>query len=294
MRLNYFKIFGIILLFLAGCRGEKNEKKTGYIAHRGSQIFYSVSGEGEPLFLAHAGYQDHKMWQPQIDEFTDRGFKVVAIDLLGHGLSKNGDSNYLIQDYIKACLDSLGIAKTSLIGLSLGGISVTDFALAFPEKVNKLILVSSVAVGYDKKYPIDTFTKKYLVELIAALKENEYPAAAEIFTRYWFDGIRTKYEPNDSARNFVYKTTFKSMQEHGWEKWAKFSQPPAITRLGELKMPVLIVHGDKDLPIIGEASKVLEKLIPSAKRVEIKNVAHMLNMEAPEEFNNIVLKFLKD
>lgn len=56
--------------------------------------------------------------------------------------------------------------------------------------------------------------------------------------------------------------------------------------------PVLVIHGDKDMPLIASTSAYLEKTIPGAKRITIPNTGHMLNMEAPAEFNKAVINFL--
>ena len=76
----------------------------------------------------------------------------------------------------------------------------------------------------------------------------------------------------------------------GWPTLQK--NPPAIDKLGTIKAPVLIIHGDKDLPYMMESNMFLEKNIPGAKRVLLNDVAHMLNMEKPAEVNKLIMDFL--
>ncbi len=70
------------------------------------------------------------------------------------------------------------------------------------------------------------------------------------------------------------------------------NRPPAIESLASVKVPVLVIHGEKDLPYITTTSQYLEKKIPGARRVEMKGVAHMLNMKKPAELNRLMLEFL--
>ena len=69
-------------------------------------------------------------------------------------------------------------------------------------------------------------------------------------------------------------------------------EPPAISRLSEIRVPTLIIVGDQDVRDILKIADILEKGIPGAKKVVIAGTAHHLNMEKPEEFNRIVLDFL--
>ena len=72
------------------------------------------------------------------------------------------------------------------------------------------------------------------------------------------------------------------------------NHPPAIESLSNILMPVLVINGDKDLPYLLENSAWLAKTIPGAKRITIKDVAHMLNMEKPGDLNKAILDFLKE
>ena len=68
--------------------------------------------------------------------------------------------------------------------------------------------------------------------------------------------------------------------------------PPAITRLGDITAPTLVIVGDQDLPHASANADVMVSKIPGARRADIKDAAHLPNLERPEEFNRIVLDFL--
>lgn len=74
----------------------------------------------------------------------------------------------------------------------------------------------------------------------------------------------------------------------------KSIKPPAIQRLKEIQSPTLVIVGEKDDPEILTIADILEREIPQAKRLKIKGAGHIVNMEKPQEFNTIVLGFLRN
>ena len=286
-------LVSVWVFVLTSCDQPKKTIKEGFIDVKQSEIYYTVRGKGNPIVLLHGGFLDHKMWEAQIDSLTENGYRVISLDLPGHGRTRNNDSSLFIQEFIRACLDSLGIKKATLVGCSMGGLSAAEFALAFPEMVDRLVLVSSLVTGYDQRYAHDSTALRYFSEFRDKIKIPDLPAAAEVFTRYWCDGLRASTEVDQKVRMYVYNTTLKSLESHRYSEWPKFDSSLAIDQLPSLGAPTLLIYGDKDLPIIIQASKIIRELIPDANVVEIKNTAHMVNMEAPEAFNRELLRFLK-
>jgi pimeloyl-ACP methyl ester carboxylesterase len=196
-------------------------------------------------------------------------------------------------DALVTVLDSLKIPKASWMGLSLGAVVVTDFLIAHPERVNKAILVSPGINGYETKYTLDSFTLQYFPNLVKALEQKDTAGAAEVFTHAWGDGpFRTAATVDRDMRNYVYTTTLNTMYKFKVMGWPRLQHPPAIERLQEIRAPLLIIAGDKDMPYILDASEVLRKMVPGAQKIIFNDVAHMLNLEKPEAFNKAVLRFL--
>jgi pimeloyl-ACP methyl ester carboxylesterase len=154
-------------------------------------------------------------------------------------------------------------------------------------------LVASGINGWETKFNYDSTVTKYLSSFFGSIENKDSVRAAEIFTQTWFDGpYRTPQQVNDSARRYIYETTLANIRSHKVRGWPIFAEPPAIVNLSKIKNPVLVIHGDKDMPLISSTSAYLEKTIPGAKRIMIPNTGHMLNMEAPAEFNKAVIDFL--
>ena len=274
---------------------ENSQKRSGTIQAGGFQVYYEREGKGEPILLLHAGFQDHTMWKDQVDELS-KHYTVITIDQPFHGNTIGVDTTTQIADIIHTVLDNLNINKVSVIGLSMGAGSAQDFVIANPEHVNKCIFISSGVTGYERDHKIDSSTFAWYPLIMTAMKAGDTSEAAKIFTRVWAEGpYRTADSLKAPVSQYVYATTLANLKQHklmGWPTWQR--NPPAIDKLGTIKVPVLIIHGDKDIPFMMESNMFLEKNIPGARRVLVKDVAHMLNMEKPAEVNKLIMDFLSE
>jgi len=292
-----FKFFSILLLlFLANAACTTNEKQTlkGTIKASNLQIYFEQTGLGnDAIVLLHAGLQNHTMWQEQVKALS-RKYSVITIDLPFHGNTTGTDSGILAKDVIKTVLDSLHLQKVSIAGLSMGASVVQDFIIAYPERVNKAILISAGINGYEKKYPIDSVSMAWYGHFTNALNAKDTARAALEFTKAWGEGIDHHGDSlTKPASRYVYNTTLATLKQHKMEGWPNLQDAPsAMDGLANIKLPVLIIHGDKDLPFVTTASQYMEKTIAGSKRVLIKDVAHMLNMEKPGEVNKLMMEFL--
>ena len=104
----------------------------------------------EPVVLLHGLASDSGTWDKAIPELADRGLRVIALDLLGHGRSDKPPAGYLLDDFaesLQAFLDGVGIAAATICGHSLGGAIAVHFAYHYPQHVRRLVLVSSGGLG---------------------------------------------------------------------------------------------------------------------------------------------------
>lgn len=267
----------------------------GNIKAGGFNVYFEQEGAGDAIILLHAGFQDHSMWKEQVNALSKK-YKVITIDQPYHGNTTGNDTVTLISDIIRTVLDSLKVEKVSVIGLSMGGASAQDFVLAYPDRINKVILMASGINGYDRDHKIDSVSFEWFQRMVTALEAKDTTEAAKIFTRAWAEG---PYRATDSLKSptsqYVLETTLKNLRQHKFMGWPLYKKIPlAIDQINTINKPVLLIHADKDMPYMMESNIFLEKTIPGAKRVLIKDVAHMLNMEKPEEVNQLILKFLDE
>lgn len=288
-------LLSLFLLSLA-CSGPTAPAKeaTGTIQAGQFKVYYERAGQGEAVILLHAGLQDHTMWAEQVKALSAK-YEVITPDLPYHGKTMGLDSTMLSAEVIRILMDSLGIERASVAGLSMGSAVALDFLIAYPARTDKVFLISAGLNGYEREHVLDSVSISWDTRFEQALKNKDTVQAAVEFTKAWAEGI---YRSGDSLKapvsQYVYATTLANLQLHKMEGWPRFQyQPPAIEGLDSIRSPVLIIDGDKDLPLIATCSDYMEKHIPDAKRVIIPGVAHMLNIEQPARVNALMLDFLQ-
>lgn len=269
-----------------------NRPATGFAEVNGTRLYYEVAGEGHPLTLIHGALVNRRLWDDQFAAFA-RHYTVIRYDMRGFGdsaLVRAEQSPYSASADLYALLHFLGIEKTYLMGLSAGGALAIDFTIEYPEMVDALIPVAAGLSGFESAEEDDGSWQ----EVMAALQQGEIDRAVEINLRFWTDGPRRAPEQvNARARERVREMTaanYRRGDDVG--VWPQLLQPPAAGRLGEVRVPTLIIYGDQDVRAIAEVAQALERGIAGARTVMIPDTAHHLNLEKPAAFNQIVLEFL--
>src|SRR5436309_11448713 len=124
--------------------------QTGYAELNDTKLYYEVAGEGHPLVLLHGGLVDRRLWDDQFTVFAQH-YKVIRYDMRGYGdsgLLKRDTKPYSLGKDLYALLQFLGVEKTYLIGLSMGGGLAIDFTIKHPEMVDALITVGAGVSGF--------------------------------------------------------------------------------------------------------------------------------------------------
>jgi pimeloyl-ACP methyl ester carboxylesterase len=283
----------LLLVFVCSCIEKEKKPRSGTVRAGGLQVYYERHGRGTPLLLVHAGLQNNTMWSEQVKALSPH-FEIITVDLPFHGRTEGKDTSILASDVIRIVLDSLGIEKTAVAGLSMGASVAQELVLDHPSRVTKAIFISTGINGYEKKYPLDAADMMWYSHMVSALTAKDTARAALLFSKAWGEGLDAR---DDSLRKpssrYVYNTTLATLRKHKLLGWPNLRDAPtAFDRIGNIKIPVLVIHGDRDLSFITQTSQYLEKTIPGSRRVLIKGVAHMLNMEQPAEVNRLIREFL--
>ncbi len=267
----------------------------GFAEVNGTRLYYEVAGEGHPLVLNHGGLVDHHLWDDQFDEFA-RHFKVIRYDIRGFGDSgmiKKGMELYSMDRDLFGLLQFLGIQKTYMLGLSMGGALSIDFTLRYPEMVDALVTVGAGLSGFEEDDPEELKAK--FEDMEEAFKRGDIGRSVEISLQIWTDGpFRTPEQVNLQVRERIRKMTTHNFERGDDEEVEpQHLEPPAAGRLSEINVPTLIIVGSEDVEFILEIADKLEKDIVGGKKVVIPHTAHHLNMEKPQEFNRVVIDFLE-
>lgn len=268
------------------------EVQSGYANVNGARIYFEYSGSGElAVTLIHAGVADRRLWDGQFALLSER-YRVLRYDLRGFGQSDAPNAPYSHVEDLRELLNVIGIKRTALVGCSMGGTAALDFLLSYPGVAWALVMVCSDPSGFQ----MEGAPPPLVMELIAAHKAGDAEQMAQLAVKIWGAGQRRSPEVLDSrVRDLIYEMSligFKN-QLAGLGEPASIT-PPATERLGDVRVPTLIIDGAEDDDNIHRAGELMSQGIPGARRVVMPDTAHLPSLERPEEFNALLLPFLTE
>ena len=257
-------------------------------------IAFDDRGSGSPLVLVHGGVADRRMWDPQLPALAE-AHRVIRYDARGFGESLPPLGPWAQHTDLLGLLDELLIARTHLVGASMGAGIAVEAALARPSTIDSLVLAA----------PGGSLLGESPVELrpvwaaeVDALDRGDVAGAVEVNLRAWVDGPDREPGAVDAEmRAFVGRMQREAFELPEWDQEQTPEHelsPPAVARLRELTCPVLVVVGDADQPSIRATAERIAAEAPFARLVVWPGVAHMLTLERPDEFAYLVLAFIAE
>ncbi len=251
--------------------------------------YKSYGSAGHPLIILHGllGMLDN--WQTQSKRFAEAGFKVYAVDQRNHGRSPHSETfNYAVMaEDVFNFMHTHAIRSAHVLGHSMGGKTAMQFALTYPNLVEKLIVVDVAPRRYESAHD-------HILDAMCSLK------LGKLTSRHEADAALAKQVPEYAVRQFVLKNLTRD--ESGRLKWKvnlsiiKRHYPDIagdITVDGRFDKPVLFVKGSASSYIRFEDGPRIQQLFPRASIVTITGAGHWVHADRPEEFANAVLTFLR-
>lgn len=262
-------------------------------------IFYEDYGKGQPVILIHGWPLSHRAWEGQISDIVDAGFRCIAYDRRGFGLSSfpwgNYDYSALASD-LQAIIKKLDLKDCIIVGFSMGGGEVVRYLTDYGDKkIAKAALISSIIpLVKKKKDNPDGVPAKDLKEIMQALKSDRVGFLKE-FHKNFYNADENEEKVSDAQLHYDWtiaayaspRATIKAA-----EAWAETDFRP---ELKNVTVPTLIVHGDADnvVPIETAGDQAAEG-IPNNQYKVIKGGPHGLNVTHREKLNKMLIQFLKE
>lgn len=266
---------------------------SGYIENNGAQLYYEQAGKGPALVFIHAGVADSRQWKNEFNEFAG-AYRVLRYDMRGYGKSLPADGEFSHMDDLVSLKNQLGIDEPIiLVGCSMGGTLAMDYSLDHPTRVEALVMVGSGPSGLK----LDVPDHPKAADAAVAYDEGDLDRVAELEAQIWFDGMGREPDQVDPEMRALALDMNRTALAHVAQQTGKRlpdANLPAAERIQDLRIPVLIIVGEHDIPYIQSAADVMLAEIPAARKVEITGAAHLPNMDRPQAFRQALQTFLVD
>jgi pimeloyl-ACP methyl ester carboxylesterase len=248
----------------------------------GLDVHYYMAGQGDPLVVLHGGGGDARTWLKNISALSDN-YTVYAPDLPGYGGSQPLDGTYYIPElteFVDNFSDNLGLENFHLIGHSLGGGIALNYALEFPRKIRKLVLVSSLCLGRE----IALWVR--LLSIPALLRSAGSIIIAVLRAIKWL--VKTLLAPVE----FVMPFSPASVSLGGSVTTFKEQTLVLASRLSEIMMPTLLVWGAKDPIVPVRHAYAAAQLIPDCQLKVFVDRGHNVHRDEIKQFSHLLTGFL--
>jgi len=247
----------------------------------GLDVHYYAAGQGEPLVVIHGGGGDARSWWKNIAELAVN-YTVYAPDLPGFGGSQPlGDSYYIpeLSEFLGKFAASLGLERFHLVGHSLGGGIALNYALKSPNRVKKLVLVSSLCLGREIAFWVRLMSLPALVRSIGA------------GTIAVLKGIKWLFEQLNPA---VYIMPLSPASVTVGGNITTFKQQTLVldTRLAEIRVPTLLVWGERDPIVPVRHAYEAAKVIPDCRVKVFEKRGHNVHRDELKQFSSTLAGFL--
>lgn len=267
----------------------------------GQRVNVIEMGEGHPIVFVHGLSGSWPNWLEQLPVFA-RNNRVIALDLPGFGHSPMPREQITIAGYARVLdglLEALEVDAATLVGNSMGGFISAELAIAYPQRVERLVLVSAAGIS--------TYQRPEVMRAVPFLSRAERIVAAYAA---WFasksDTVARRRGLRNATLGMVVRHPGRLPGPLAAEQLRGAGKPgflqalnalldyPIRERLPEIACPTLIVWGDEDRLISVRDADVFEQMIPNSRKVLFHGTGHMSMLERPAAFNELLEGFLHE
>jgi len=269
----------------------------------GIKISYEIQGEGDPVILVHGFGVKKEVWMCQYGPLSEK-FKVIRFDNRGAGESDHPDELFtmeMLAGDIRGLMDALNLEKAHVVAWSLGGMFAQHFAIKYPERLNKLVLINTLPnwPGGDEagiKMYVDSqlaSIKAYQEDPINAFFERAPMGYSRKFKKEMQEDTRKKFHGLFSVEDYVQMKTTNIPTPKDIENQANaLKYHDVIDKLHLIKSETLIITADKDRQTPMSRNQLIHEKIPNSKLVVIAGAGHDSPLEKAPEINKHIIDFL--
>jgi 3-oxoadipate enol-lactonase len=257
----------------------------------GRTIYYDLVGpeQGAVVCLCHALAADSGMWAEQVPSLLAEGYRVLRIDMRGHGGSDAPPGNYMQEDLaadVIAVLDALGIEAMHYVGLSIGGMFGQTLGINHGKRVHSLMLCNTSPVP-----PADA-AQRWGPRIEAVKRHGSLEPIADATMQRW---LTDRYrEAHPSRWKQIYDTVLGCTPQGYMGCVHAIRNYDYTKQLSSIKTPTMMLFGADDANVESGAARQMAALLPNGRYEEIGDGArHLPNVEFPDAFNRLMLDWLK-
>jgi pimeloyl-ACP methyl ester carboxylesterase len=271
-----------------------NVPRSGTVGTNGQQLYYEIHGDGPPLVLVMGIGYDSSLWTLQQVPVLSTRFRVVLLDNRDAGRSSRADHPYTIADMaddVAGLLDALHIRRTHLLGLSMGSMIGMEFALRHPDRLDRLVLAGPAASP--ARSAIDPIS---VWNWVKANDPNGEVFGAQQLT-WLFSSRFLRDQQAVQETTALLASNPNPVEPAAYERQAQaYLHFDVFDRLGGIQAPTLVIVGEQDLLTPPWVAREVAGGIPGARLETVTGdgSSHVVPLERPDDFNQLVMNFLAE
>jgi 3-oxoadipate enol-lactonase len=251
------------------------------------QVNYVAEGpaDGEVVVMSGSLGSDRRMWDPQVEPLVENGFRVVRYDHRGHGDSPAPEGPYSIADIggdLIALLDTLGVRRAHVVGLSLGGMTGMWAGAHAPERISSLVLCCTSA----KLGPPENWADR-----ARTVRAEGLASIADAVVGRWVTPVYARTHPEGVG--FLKEMMVGSSDAGYAECCGAIEHMDQLADLPRISAPTLVISGTDDQATPAEHGRRIAEGIPGARFELVENAAHLGSFEQSARFTQLILEHLK-
>jgi pimeloyl-ACP methyl ester carboxylesterase len=267
-------------------RPEEKSRFRGKLEVSGGELAYEAAGRGPPVLFIHSVIADSRMWDREFPLYS-ADHRTIRFDLRGFGGSSPATDSFSYVEDVKSLLSHLRFQRTFLVGSSMGGAFAIDFALENPDMVSGLFLVApGLSGGFEPPFDLEEqaafeYDEKKSREVAQAWSRGDAATAFELLRQLWCSALKG---PNLELFRTMVEENAPEVFDNRSMRLAK-DAPPAYGRLASLRLPTVVLIGDRDNPSSIPFAKRIARSIDGSRLVVVPGADHLVNLSRPAAFD---------